>query len=1174
MLAALATLPLEATAQTPAYTQLQRDVVINADLWSAQPEILAAGYGFEGIMGIPGLNSANDLALAVAAGAGVNLDWAGLDPLPPLRNLTSAASPLGIAAAGFGGSPLYGDAMPIEVSWPLLPSSVKPDNIAIRLNTGEVVTPTVASLNPNYDHNERHVIVVFGQFGNRLRPGEPGAVYPVEVSFVTGASPIMAIGPDGPVSVVGLSQASSNPYLVGPSLVGAKLSRFSPVGDFAPAALANAFPNDARALYGGDAEYRLRLFTSGGFSPDGVSGLLPTDFATFFRLHATDAEGEAVVIDEAGKTYDLGVGTLEVVGLAEVGAPVEGEPERAYYVEDHDNYFDIVLKGDEAAIRLLQSVEIPTSGVEGYSDLYNPGGPGRTPQAGTTYTRPALPQTFRIYLSLDSLGTVSWASRDWRDYDLDDDLPVVFRVRETGGAGRLTTSTNDVAALVGGGATAEGVDFANETARPGVSDVQAYREDATGDRIYTLAEDEQKALAADGAWQAEGRAFGAFDSQVLGSDPVFRFHDTVNGRHLFTPDLGAGLQQEGVEYQGVGWYSAVFPWALPSEIRFDRSDDVALSGRIDSDAALVKDGSGTLTVAAPVGFAGGVTVRAGRLAVDGLLSGGALSVGPGGTLSGGGLVGNRATVAGRLSPGSSPGTLVFLAPLALQADAELEIEVDGPSASGGAGGYDRVLVLGAGSDFTAGGSLAVRLRDISAPAGNDFTPALGQSFDSVVAAQGGIAGSFERLEQPAHGLPKGTRFDLVYDARSIDLVVTPASYEALAPLGIALGGNQPAVATALEAIRPAAGVRPQGAAGDLFPALAPLQAEAIPTALEALSGRVHAEVLDGAAAGQRLTQSLLAACMAQRLVATEPRPAAAAPQRDVESATLDTTAGDATAGDATAAPPPPQRDVAWAQLLGASAEQRPAEGLPGYDSRHRGLAIGADRLLPAGLRLGFAVGQTESEVSADDGRGTVTSSFVALYGAREVGGFRLAAQLLASLDDYDSERALRIGGFSADPEGETGGWGLAGAASLGRPLALGGGLTLEPGAGVAFGHLHRAGFTEADGGGSNLEIAAGGRTWLRSRLGATLGYAGQRLAGSLSLGWSRELLDEAASSEVALGGAAFAVRAAPPGRDAVDVGAGINVALAPGLTFGARYRLTASSRATGHAGMVDLRFVW
>src|SRR5262245_5164375 len=112
--------------RAPAYVELHRDVIINADLWTAHPEILSAGYGFEGIIGIPGLLTPADLALAVAAGAGVNLDYLALDPDPPLRNLTSGASPLAPVATGYGGQPLFDDAMPIVFSWPLLPSTVSP----------------------------------------------------------------------------------------------------------------------------------------------------------------------------------------------------------------------------------------------------------------------------------------------------------------------------------------------------------------------------------------------------------------------------------------------------------------------------------------------------------------------------------------------------------------------------------------------------------------------------------------------------------------------------------------------------------------------------------------------------------------------------------------------------------------------------------------------------------------------------------------------------------------------------------------------------------------------------------------------------------------------------------------------------------------------------------------
>ncbi|MFN3713899.1 MAG: hypothetical protein ACK4SX_09590 [Alcanivoracaceae bacterium] len=547
--------PLIDPTTVPAYLQLRRDVLINADLWDDEPRIITAGYGFEGIQGVPGVLNVAALPLAIQAGAGVNLDWALLDPVPPLRNLTTASSPIGLVMAGFGARVQFADAMPVVFSWPILPSSVSPTNFGIMLNTGEVVFPQAAALNPNYDYNERHVVVVFGEFGNRLAPGELGAIYPIAVGIVAGEAPLMAVGPNGPVSLSGLVQLSSNPYLAGPSLVGAKLSRFSAVGDFPPLALAGSFPNDGYSHFGDDAQFRLRLYTSGGFSPDGVSGFLPGDFERFFRLHATHLDGSSVLINEAGTTYDLGNGVLEVVGIAELGAPGDNEDNRAYYVEDHDNYFDIILKGDEQAMASIYAVEIPTSAVSGYLDLYNPGGPGRTPDPLTTYTKPAQPQMQPVWVSLDDLRTVSYAEQDLDRYDLDDDMPVVFRLRHAQGGDRLTTSTIEAQGLVSEGWVAVSVDFPNEMARPGVAEVRGFYHAASGNRIYATDPDEWSVLTAeDSGWTDEGLAFGAFDTPQLGAGPIYRFFDAFLERHHFTPDFDEG---HGMDYQGIAWYGAI-----------------------------------------------------------------------------------------------------------------------------------------------------------------------------------------------------------------------------------------------------------------------------------------------------------------------------------------------------------------------------------------------------------------------------------------------------------------------------------------------------------------------------------------------------------------------------------------------------------------------------------------
>lgn len=372
------------------------DTLVEADLFSSRPEIMSAGYGFEGIIGVAG-----DEAEVRAAGGAWNTATCTLGGDPPRRVLTSSVqtSPmLGIEAA---------DAMPIVFSWPIVPSTLTPGDFAVHLSDGTTVTPAVATLQPNYEYNERQVAVLFGEFGNRLRPDEAGSIHPVRVEIVADESPLMLVGPAGPVSAVGLSKASSNPYVAGPSLVAAKLSRTSTRGEGGPELLGGPFPNDGVALYGAAAKYRLRTYTSGGFSPDGVRGLRPDEFERFFRVHLRGDDGAVVVIERADVDHTVAGGRIRVVGLADLGQKASATV--AYddcYLEDWDNYIDIVLDGDEAAMRAITAVEIPAAAP--YGAFYNPGGPGNQPTAGVRYTAPGPAQLQPVTIALDDAMVVDY----------------------------------------------------------------------------------------------------------------------------------------------------------------------------------------------------------------------------------------------------------------------------------------------------------------------------------------------------------------------------------------------------------------------------------------------------------------------------------------------------------------------------------------------------------------------------------------------------------------------------------------------------------------------------------------------------------------------------------------------------------------------------------------------
>jgi hypothetical protein len=382
---------------TPPYRLLKQDVLINADYYSDAPRILGASLGFTHILGVPGLSgtTASDELRARKAGGSWETLGSSSASTASLRAYTSDASVSGIAT-NYGYPVKYTNGFPIEFSWPVLPSSVSGNAFRVVLNTGQVITPLATSITPNFEYNERSTVVILGYFGNRIAPGQPGAIYPVKLEVARLRTPLMLVGPGGVViSAAGLSYGDGSTPMTaynpgsGPKLVAAKLSVMSTAGESAPEPFSGALPNDGVALYGSAAQYRLRVFTSGGFSPDGVRSVYPTDFSQFFRLETVDADGVVRWLTQTGVPYQLPSGTVTVVGLADLGLAQSSYDDS--YVEDHDNQIDIVLSGDVAAIATIKSVQIPASG--GYSPFYNPGIPGNNPTPGVTYSQPGPSQT-------------------------------------------------------------------------------------------------------------------------------------------------------------------------------------------------------------------------------------------------------------------------------------------------------------------------------------------------------------------------------------------------------------------------------------------------------------------------------------------------------------------------------------------------------------------------------------------------------------------------------------------------------------------------------------------------------------------------------------------------------------------------------------------------------------
>ncbi len=393
---------------------LHNGELVSADYWSDEPTILSAGLGFDNIVGVPEIT---EQTVREAGGSWYGSVTCTNGEAPSDSTRTSTSTTEAVSNL-FKGRSEFDDGLPVVFSWPVASETVDLTDFQFTLNTGEIVFPISIGMWPNWELNERNTVVAFGDFGNRGLSSESDAVFPVRLDIVEDDTPLLLVGPGGQeFDAVGLSwETDRTPYDEGPSLVGAKLNHVGDEvlgeGGVRAGEQFVGLPNDERALYD-EADFRLRVLTTGGFSPDGVTGVRPDMYEDFFRVHVTGADGDTVFLDEVGVDYAVEGGTLRVVGLSDLGQK-EDRTNGVYYddcySEDRDNYIDIILVGDDDAARSITFVEIPAL-EGGYGAFYNPGGPGPEPFDGVRYTAPGPPDLEPVINALDDPMRVDRAAR-------------------------------------------------------------------------------------------------------------------------------------------------------------------------------------------------------------------------------------------------------------------------------------------------------------------------------------------------------------------------------------------------------------------------------------------------------------------------------------------------------------------------------------------------------------------------------------------------------------------------------------------------------------------------------------------------------------------------------------------------------------------------------------------
>ncbi|KFC62385.1 putative Outer membrane autotransporter barrel domain protein [Bosea sp. LC85] len=551
-------------------------------------------------------------------------------------------------------------------------------------------------------------------------------------------------------------------------------------------------------------------------------------------------------------------------------------------------------------------------------------------------------------------------------------------------------------------------------------------------------------------------------------------------------------------------------------------------------AALVKTGSGTLTLNGQSSYTGPTTLTAGRLVIGDAGHGGASLASPvivnGGILGGIGSIGGLSVAAGgTVAPGNSIGTLNVAGTIGFGPGSVYQVEIEPGGAS------DRIVASGTAT--LTGGSVAVHKAPGAYLPGTRYT---------ILTATGGVSGRFTALTQDAPFVDLA----LAYDPGSVflDVVRNQNGFGSigLTPSQIAIGG---AVETLGQGNAVYSAVVQQASAGEAR------------RAFEALSGEAHASLRSALVEDSRFVREALNGRLRQ--------------------------AGSETSGSLpimTYAPGQalqtlPGSDLAlWGRGFG-SWSRHDSDGNAAKLARTMGgFLIGADLPLGTAGRIGLAGGYSNSRLDVNSrlSKAASDSYHLALYGGTQWGHLGLRLGAAQSWHDLDIGRSITFPGFA---DAVTTGYQARTAQLFGEAgyrVRLGG-LTLEPFTNLAYVHLGADGFQER---GRSAAL-----TGMSSRFAATFTTLGLHLASDIvldgaqtvtvrgTLGWRHAFGDIDTTAVLAFtSGTPFGIAGLPIARDALVTEAGLDYALASDITLGVSYSGQISRDAQDHG--LKGNFTW
>jgi len=125
--------------------------LVDADYWDAEPKILSAGFGFDGIIGAPDDDEQTTIDAGGAWDSTLECAKSG-GPTSADRSSLALASSIKISAlAESGAATEYVDGLPVVFSWPIRTNTIRPSQFQFTLNTGEIASVQIVTMTPNFE---------------------------------------------------------------------------------------------------------------------------------------------------------------------------------------------------------------------------------------------------------------------------------------------------------------------------------------------------------------------------------------------------------------------------------------------------------------------------------------------------------------------------------------------------------------------------------------------------------------------------------------------------------------------------------------------------------------------------------------------------------------------------------------------------------------------------------------------------------------------------------------------------------------------------------------------------------------------------------------------------------------------------------------------------------------